>query len=290
MIPISLQPIFTYLLFSCIRSVGRARNAILLACAALLLSACAGFSGDEPDEEGAKAFSSVEIQTQEHLPKFSDQSLQNRMPSGWSFYRLAPYKKNTAYRLENYQGKTVLSANSKRSASGIAVKLRPHSPRDLWLEWEWKAIGSIPLADNTERHTDDAPLRILVAFDGNKSKLPLKEKMTFEMASMLSGQEMPYATLMYIWSGKNPVDSVVENAFTSRIKMIVVDSGWQNVGEWRKHTRDLTRDYWVAYGEPPGEVIGIALLTDTDNTKSEVRALYGDIELVRKAVKPKTAN
>lgn len=264
----------------CHFSVGlRIPLTVLLAAA---LSACAGFSGDQPDEDGSKAFSSVEIQTQERLPKFSEQPAQKGMPSGWSFYRLAPYKKNTAYRLENYQGKTVLSANSKRSASGIAVKLRPHPSKDLWLEWEWKAVGSILEADNTERHTDDAPLRILVAFDGNKSKLPLKERMTFEMASILSGQEMPYATLMYIWSGKSPVNSVVDNAFTSRIKMIVVDSGWQNLGQWRKHARDLTADYLVAYGEMPGEVIGVALLTDTDNTKSEVRALYGDIELVRK--------
>jgi hypothetical protein len=64
--------------------------------------------------------------------------------------------------------------------------------------------------------------------------------------------------------------------------MIVVDSGWESLGDWRKHERDLTVDYKRAYGENPGEVIGIALLTDTDNTKSETRALYGDIELIRK--------
>jgi hypothetical protein len=43
----------------------------------------------------------------------------------------------------------------------------------------------------------------------------------------------------------------------------------------------------MAFGEEPGDVIGVALLTDTDNTKSQVRALYGDIELVRKALKQK---
>ena len=64
--------------------------------------------------------------------------------------------------------------------------------------------------------------------------------------------------------------------------MIVVDSGWENLGQWHKHQRDLAADYQRAYGETPGDVIGIALLTDTDNTKSETRALYGDIELVRK--------
>ncbi len=251
----------------------------------LLLTGCAGFGGGSIQDESGQAFNASQLPVQEELPKFSAETAREGMPNGWNFYRIAPYKKNTVYRLENYQGKTVLSANSKTSASGLAVKLRPRQANNLWLQWEWKAITSIPNADNSDSYRDDAPLRILVAFDGNKSKLPLKEKMTFEMANLISGQEMPYATLMYIWSGKTPVDTIIPNAHTSRIKMIVVDSGWDNLGQWHKHERDLAADFRRAYGEAPGEVIGIALLTDTDNTKSETRAFYGDIELIRKNTK-----
>ena len=248
----------------------------------IALAGCAGFGGSSVQDESGQAFDPSNLPAQEELPKFSAETARNGMPNGWNFYRIAPYKKNTVYRLENYQGRTVLSANSKTSASGLAVKLRPRPANNLWLQWEWKALSAIPEADNAERYHDDAPLRILVAFDGNKSKLPLKEKMNFEMANLISGQEMPYATLMYIWSGKSPVDTIISNAHTSRIKMIVVDSGWDNLGAWHKHQRDLAADYRLAYGEAPGEVIGIALLTDTDNTKSETRAIYGDLELVRK--------
>ena len=250
--------------------------------AILNLVACAGFSRNSVQDESGKALSVDQLPAQEELPKFSAEKARDGMPVGWHFYRIAPYKKNTIYRLENYQGKTVLSANSKTSASGLAIKLRPRQAQNLWLKWEWKTVAPIPAADNAEHTQDDAPLRILVAFDGNKSKLTLKEKMTFEMANLISGQEMPYATLMYIWSGKTPVNTILDNAHTSRIKMIVVDSGWESLGDWRKHERDLATDYKRAYGENPGEVIGIALLTDTDNTKSETRALYGDIELLRK--------
>ena len=249
----------------------------------MALAGCAGFGGDSVQDESGQAFDPSKLTAQDELPKFSAQTARNGMPHGWNFYRIAPYKKNTVYRLENYQGRTVLSANSKTSASGLAVKLRPRQANNLWLQWEWKALSAIPEADNAERYHDDAPLRILVAFDGNKSKLPLKEKMNFEMANLISGQEMPYATLMYIWSGKSAVDTIINNAHTSRVKMIVVDSGWDNLGTWHKHQRDLAADYKRAYGETPGEVIGIALLTDTDNTKSETRAIYGDIELIRKS-------
>jgi hypothetical protein len=251
----------------------------------ITLAGCAGFGGGSVQDESGQAFDPNQIQAQEELPKFSAETARDGLPNGWNFYRIAPYKKNTIYRLENYQGRTVLSANSKTSASGLAVKLRPRQVNNLWLQWEWKALSAITEADNAERYHDDAPLRILVAFDGNKSKLSLKEKMNFEMANLISGQEMPYATLMYIWSGKSPVDTVISNAHTSRIKMIVVDSGWDNLGTWHKHQRDLAADYKRAYGEAPGEIIGIALLTDTDNTKSETRAIYGDIELIRKSPK-----
>lgn len=252
---------------------------------AAALSGCIGFGGSSVQDGSGQAFHVDQIPAQEDLPKFSAEAAREGVPQGWSFYRIAPYKKNTVYRLENYQGKTVLSANSKTAASGLAVKLKPKKANNLWLQWEWKALSAIPEADNSEGYRDDAPLRILVAFDGNKSKLSLKEKMNFEMANLISGQEMPYATLMYIWSGKSPVDSIITNAHTSRVKMIVVDSGWDNLGQWHKHQRDLSADYKLAYGEPPGDVIGIALLTDTDNTKSETRAFYGDIELVRKSAK-----
>jgi len=258
---------------------------LLIISAALFLAGCAGLSGDSVQNEAGQALNVNQLPAQEELPKFSAETARDGMPQGWNFYRIAPFKKNTVYRLENYQGKTVLSANSKTSASGLAVKLKPRQAANLLLQWEWKAINPIVKADNADGYADDAPLRILVAFDGNKSKLPLKEKMNFEMANLISGQEMPYATLMYIWSGKSPINTIITNAHTSRIKMIVVDSGWDNLGQWHKHQRDLAADYKRAYGEAPGEVIGIALLTDTDNTKSEARAFYGDIELVRKAPK-----
>ena len=258
------------------------RHFLFIPFLATALAGCAGFGSGTVQDEFGQTISMDQVPTQEELPKFSTQTARAGMPGGWHFYRIAPNKKNTVYRLENYQGRTVLSANSKTSASGLAVKLRPRATQNLWLKWEWKTTISIPEADNAERIHDDAPLRILVAFDGNKTKLSLKEKMTFEMANLISGQELPYATLMYIWSGKSPINSILDNPHTSRIKMIVVDSGWDRLGQWHLHQRDLEADFRNAYGESPGEVIGIALLTDTDNTKSEAKAFYGDIELIRK--------
>jgi len=251
----------------------------------MTLAGCAGFGGGSVQDESGQALDIGKLPAQDELPKFSAETPRNALPNGWNFYRIAPNKKKTIYRLESYQGRTVLSADAKMSASGLAVKLRPMQASNVLLKWEWKALGAIPEADNTVLYNEDAPLRIMVAFDGDKSKLSLREKLNFEMAHLLNGQELPYATLMYIWSGKSPVNTIINNGHTTRIRMIVVDSGWENLGNWHQHQRDLAADYKLVYGEAPGEVIGVAVLTDSDNTKSEARAIYGDIELIRKSAK-----
>ena len=198
--------------------------------------------------------------------------------SGWYPWTLLPTKNKTHYRLKPYQGKTVLHADAKASASGMVFRLKPKKPHYTNLSWSWKALGTIDSADNSLSHSDDAPLRLVLGFDGDKSKLSLKEQIAFEMAYLISGQQLPYATLMYIWGGNHRIGEVLTSKHTSRVKMIVVDSGNEHLGHWRHHQRNITEDFKKAFEENPGGLIALGLMTDTDNTKSEVQAIYGDIE------------
>ena len=251
-------------------------NLILMGAVITGLVACASYSEHEDHAEVKRLDPLV---PREEPQKFSVQE-DGRLPKGWSFYRVTPNKKNTTYRLQQYQGRTVLKAESNQSASGLAVKLNPRPSQHLWLKWEWKALSHLDQADNLDKYADDAPLRLMVAFDGDRSKLSLKDRMVAEMAQLLSGQEMPYATLMYVWSPKGQLEQIKNNPYTERVKLIAVDAGKENLGQWRMHQRDLTADYIKAYGYAPGNLIGIALMTDTDATKSQTKAYYGDIELL----------
>ncbi len=253
----------------------RSFNLFLVSVLTFTLTACSLFSGGSNQADVSQLDPLV---PREQPQKFSVQEDGN-LPKGWSFYRVAPYKKNTAYRLQNYQGRTVLKAESNQSASGLAVKLKPRPSQHLWLKWEWKAVSPLDKANNLDKYADDAPLRVMVAFDGDRSRLTMKDRMVAEMAQIMSGQEMPYATLMYVWSPKGQLEQIKSNPYTDRVKLIAVDIGRENLGQWRQHQRDLTADYIKAYGYAPGNLIGIALMTDTDNTKSQTKAYYGDIEL-----------
>jgi hypothetical protein len=221
----------------------------------------------------------------ENVEKFSNLNEGGNLPKAWQIWRVTPQKNKTQYTLKNYQGRTVLHASADVAASGLVLPLKPRPAAQQVLSWEWKAMDLIAEADNQESSKDDASLRIVVAFDGDKSKLPLKDQMVFEMAKIISGHDMPYASLMYVWSTKSPLEAVIPSPRTSRIKMIVVNSGSDRLGQWQKHQRDLSKDYQMAFNEPPGKVIGLGLMTDSDNTKSKVNAIYGDIELKKVSAK-----
>ena len=66
---------------------------------------------------------------------------------------------------------------------------------------------------------------------------------------------------------------------TDRVRKIVLEAGPQHLGQWRHHRRDLVADFQRAFGEAPGDVLGVALMTDSDNTRSTATAWYGDIHM-----------
>jgi hypothetical protein len=84
---------------------------------------------------------------------------------------------------------------------------------------------------------------------------------------------------MYVWCNQRPVGSVIQNPRTDRIRKIVVESGPQGLMQWRNYVRNIRADFEQAFGEPPGALVAIGLMTDSDNTHSNTVAWYGPIGL-----------
>jgi hypothetical protein len=212
-----------------------------------------------------------------YVAGFSEAQPGGAWPRGWRPWKLSRLKKPTEYRLVEYDGRTVVKALADASASGLAHPLDVDPARYPLLQWRWKVPALIPSADNTRRHTEDAPVRVVVSFAGDIESLPLEERAFFDNVRALTGQQLPYATLMYIWENRAPREAVIRNPHTSRIRMIVADSGAERTGTWHTVTRNVYEDYLRAYGKPPGRITAIGIMTDTDNTGESVHAYYGDI-------------
>jgi hypothetical protein len=211
------------------------------------------------------------------VASFASPTAANGLPSGWQQWIMSRLLKKTEYKVVHDNGAQVLEARSESAASGLLqdVSIDPMVQRHI--SWRWKVPQLIPAADNTQRNADDSPVRIVIAFDGDKKKFDFEDRAMADMVKLFSGREMPYATIMYIWENKLPVGTVLENAHSSRAKMIVAESGPKRVGQWLTLTRNVLDDYRQAYGEEPGKIISVGVMTDTNTTGSKVTAYYGDI-------------
>lgn len=199
-------------------------------------------------------------------------------PSDWVPIVL-PNKRPTEYRLVRQEQRTVLRARAMKSASGVRKKLVVNSGKKPWLHWSWKVKNLVKQADNRQRSKEDSPVRLVLAFAGDKTTLPFRDQVFSQQSKWMTGEELPYAMLVYIWENQQPVGTVIDNTHTSRIKMVVASSGTTGVGQWQQLTRNFSEDYRRAFGEPPGDLISIGVLTDTDNTASEAEAYYGDVRV-----------
>ena len=218
------------------------------------------------------------------VTEFSASAAGAVLPGGWQKWTLARFKKPTTYDLVKQDGATVVEARADGSASGLLHPLDRLDPLQYRaLGWRWKIEDLIKNQDNTRSATEDSAVRLVVRFDGDASKLDFGERMFSAQVKAVTGRELPYATLVYIWARNSPVESVITSRHTERIKMIVAESGREHIGAWQDVRRDVYEDFKRAYGEEPGPITGIGIMTDTDNTGEKTRAWYGDIRLIRRA-------
>jgi len=219
---------------------------------------------------------SASAQQPPEIPPFSKMAPGGPL-QGWKPFQLASTKKDTEYRLVTEDGVVALLAVAHGSASAVEFKTQ-FDPRQFpMISFRWKVAQGIPDANNDDMNKEDSPVRVMVGFDGDSSKLGLKDKFASSLAQTASGQPLPYATLMYIWGEKVPLDSITVSKRTSRIRMLALDVDDKGLGQWHSFTRNMVEDFKRAFNEEPGKVISIQLLTDTDNTGGDARAYYGDI-------------
>jgi len=252
------------------RLYGRAGGALPLLGVALL--AVAALAPARAHAEGAP----------DGVVAFSIAKAGGALPPPWTPFKINDRKVPTRYDLVDDGGTVVLKAHAERAASGVGHAAPAGYENLPMLQWRWKVSAALASADPADGMKEDSPARVLMEFDGDRSKLSFKERTVDSVSEQLAGRPLPFATLMYIHAASLPVGTIVPNPHTKRIQMIVVASGSTAVGTWQTVTRNWRDDYQKAFGQPPGTLIKVGVMTDTDNTGETVDAWYGDIRLMPK--------
>lgn len=212
------------------------------------------------------------------VPAFSEmETLEG--DNGWEPLEFPGIERHSQYSLVTQDGRRVVEGRADNSASGMIARV-PLEPGDsLMLRWRWKVANVLKDGDARRKSGDDYPARIYVAFEFEPDKAGWFERAKRKTVSALFGEELPGRALNYIWANRLPQGEMIANPFTEDTMMIAVNSGEDQLGQWVTIERDIVADYRRAFGEEPPALVGVAIMTDTDNTGGSATAWYGDITL-----------
>ncbi|MFZ5566828.1 MAG: DUF3047 domain-containing protein [Pseudomonadota bacterium] len=199
--------------------------------------------------------------------------------AGWQHWAL-PGKSQTAYRPVLYGGTRDAMEVQARSSASLLRRLLNLERQDIGdIRFSWKVPALVPQADMARRETEDAVVRIVLTFDGDRTRLSARDRALSELAQFMTGEPLPYATLMYVWCPTREPGSVILNPRTDRIRKLVVESGPARLNQWLDYERDIRADFLQVFGEEPGRLLHVAIMSDGDNTGSEFRVWYGPVLL-----------
>jgi hypothetical protein len=186
-------------------------------------------------------------------------------PDAW---REVPVRHRTDYSAVELDGRRCLRADSRNGASILLASVPFDPARFAWLSWDWRVDRFVRGEALHQKHGSDASARVYVYFE--TGGLPWQKR-----------------NIDYVWSSALPVGTVLESAFSSESKMIIVDSGAASVGQWRTVERNLVEDYKRCFGRGPlPKVIAIGIMTDTDNTGGDASAYFDDLRISRLPAPP----
>ena len=199
------------------------------------------------------------------------------LPEGWVPLHFPKIAEHTRYAVVQDAGTWVVRADSRASASGLIRRVRVDLREHPILRWRWRVENVLEAGDVTRRDGDDYPARVYVTFEYDPDTLPLWQRLKYLAARALR-PELPAAAISYIWASRAEPGAIVDNPYAAGfVKMIVVRSGAGEAGTWREEQRNVLEDFRAAFGREPPPLVGVAIMTDTDNTGESAVAYYGDI-------------
>jgi hypothetical protein len=204
-------------------------------------------------------------------------------PAPWRVVGLPGSKKPlTEFAIVQLGTERVLRVRADRSYANLSHALAATNTA-YTLRWRWRLDQPVAGADLRTKNGDDTPIKVCALFDLPLEKLGFVERNILRLARTASGEYLPGATLCYVWDQKLAVGTGLPNAFTRRMRYLVLNSASTPLQQWASHARDLRVDFLLSFGAesttvPP--LLAILVGADADNTAESSLAYVSDISLM----------
>jgi len=205
-----------------------------------------------------------------------------RIAEAWREAKLPKQKfPPTRYAIESVDGQRVLRMEAEGSYGNLVHELRAEPP-GLALSWRWRVERFAEGADLRRKEGDDNAAKVCVFFDLPLARVPFLERQLLRFARSQTGEDLPAATVCYVWDRQIPAGTALANPYSRRMRYLVLRSG--EPGRWHEERRDVAADFLRLFGDeatqaPP--ITGIGVGADADNTQGRSLAFLADVVLAR---------
>ena len=178
------------------------------------------------------------------------------VPDGW---QLREFAGRALVDLVRDDGQTALRLKSDHASFALYRDVIVDLAVTPRLAWSWKVTRLPREGDVRARITDDQAAQVYVIFP--RWPAPLSQS----------------DVIGYVWDSRAPVDTRVTSPKADNVRVIVVESGAAGAGTWRREVRNVAEDYATAFGGKPPRVGKVALMIDSNDTRTEAEALFGEL-------------
>ncbi|MFQ5896710.1 MAG: DUF3047 domain-containing protein [Candidatus Methylomirabilia bacterium] len=131
------------------------------------------------------------------------------------------------------------------------------------LTWWWKVTRLPTGGDVRELSRDDQAAQIYLVFVRWPS--PRTES----------------SVMGYVWDSVAPVGLKLTSPKASNVKLVVLRSGAAELGRWVREERNVYQDYVELFGGEPPRIGMVAVMIDSDDTRSQAEAYVDDLVFLR---------
>ena len=198
---------------------------------------------------------------------------------GWRPLAFRGTANQTRYSLESFEGMEVAKAESNCGASGLVLRLDAiRLDQTPLLSWRWRVDRGLDLSQEQTKAEDDFAARVYIMFELDKSRVSTLQRLRHRLAELIYGADIPGSALNFVWTSRLSAGTVWDNPFEPSAKMIALAQGTST--SWRIETVDVVARYRELFRTPIPPVMGLAIMSDSDNSCQRTEARFADFKFL----------
>ena len=183
------------------------------------------------------------------------------VPLGWG---VTEFVGNGALvELARLDGRVALRLRSEQNSFAVHRDLVLDVRQYPTLTWSWKVTRLPAGGDVREPGQDDQAAQVYVVFPRWPAPRTRSD------------------VIGYVWDSRAPVGTTLTHPKAPNVRIVVLESGPGRLDTWVREQRNVAEDYQALFGRQPPRAGKLALMIDSNDTRSGAEAWFGNLTFSR---------